>query len=270
MSLAGLYTGATWPSFQTGVNPARSGVYSWMQLKPGSYEQYRCLAGDQLKREPFWTHLSRAGRNVTVLDIPLSGLTENLNGVQSVEWGAHDAQYGFLTWPPSARAARSRPIRTPPACAKSATPIATPRLHRVPRSVAARHQHQNTAHKAHSSPRRLEFLRSGLQREPLRGPPVLAYTRPSHPRHDPAQARAVGDPLKDVYVAIDAAIGEVLEEIDDDTTVIVLASHGMGYKYGPQILLDHILLALTSRRRPGMISVPRSGGRDCATISIRC
>src|SRR5689334_16439442 len=98
-SLPGLYTGATWPSFQTGVNPARSGVYAWMQLAPGSYEPYRCLTGEALRREPFWTWMSRAGRKVTVLDIPLSGLTRDLHGVQLVEWGAHDAQYGFMTWP---------------------------------------------------------------------------------------------------------------------------------------------------------------------------
>ena len=67
---------------------------------------------------------------------------------------------------------------------------------------------------------------------------------PSHPRHDPEQARVVGDPLKDVYVAIDAAIGEILKDVDGETTVIVLASHGMGYKYGAQILLDQILLRL--------------------------
>jgi len=58
------------------------------------------------------------------------------------------------------------------------------------------------------------------------------------------QARRVGDPIKDVYVAIDAAIGEILKDVDGDATVIVLASHGMGYKYGPQILLDQILLRL--------------------------
>ena len=99
MSLPGLFTGSTWPSFQTGVNPARSGVYSWMQVAPGSYEPYRCLTGDRLARKPFWQHLSDAGRRVTILDVPLSGLTEGLNGVQTVEWGAHDAQYGFTTWP---------------------------------------------------------------------------------------------------------------------------------------------------------------------------
>ena len=54
MSLPGVFTGATWPSFQTGVNPAKSGVYSWMQLEPGSYGPYRCLTGERLKRKPFW------------------------------------------------------------------------------------------------------------------------------------------------------------------------------------------------------------------------
>src|SRR5205085_4997187 len=33
-------------------------------------------------------------------------------------------------------------------------------------------------------------------------------------------------------------------EVDADTTVVVLASHGMGYKYGAQFLLERILLTL--------------------------
>src|SRR5262249_29630090 len=74
---------------------------AWMQLKPGTYEQIRCLTGETLKCQPFWNHLSRAGRRVTVLDVPLSAVTEHLNGTQVVEWGTHDKQYGLSTWPPS-------------------------------------------------------------------------------------------------------------------------------------------------------------------------
>src|SRR5688572_14740956 len=244
MSLPGLYTGATWPSFQTGVNPARSGVYSWRQLKPGSYEQYRCLAGDQLKREPFWMHLSRAGRKVTVLDIPLSGLTENLNGVQSVEWGAHDAQYGFQTWPPAlAREIEGRFGRPP-----------LREVCNADRDTQGFVEFRDQLLQGINVKTRLtkHFLRRDdwnffaqvFCESHCVGHQCWHIHDPSHPRHDPAQARVVGDPLKDVYVAIDAAFGEILKEIDERTTVIVLASHGMGYKYGPQILLEQILLRL--------------------------
>ena len=244
MSLPGVYTGATWPSFQTGVNPARSGVFSWMQLKPGSYELYRCLTGEQLKREPFWSHLSRAGRRVTVLDIPLSGLTENLNGVQLVEWGAHDAQYGFKTWPPPlAREIEARfgrhPLREICNADRNTQGFAEFRDQLL---YGIKVKTQITRHFLHQSD--WNFFAQVFSESHCVGHQCWHIHDPSHPRHDAAQASVVGDPLKAVYVAIDAAIGEVLKEIDEETTVIVLASHGMGYKYGPQFLLDRILLAL--------------------------
>jgi predicted AlkP superfamily phosphohydrolase/phosphomutase len=54
----------------------------------------------------------------------------------------------------------------------------------------------------------------------------------------------VGDPVKDVYMAIDRGMGRILEGLEDETTVIFLAGHGMGPKYQAQFLLDSILLRL--------------------------
>ena len=74
-----IFVGGIWPSFYTGVNPAKHGIHSLVQLRAGSYEFYRCYTGENVKRTPFWTFLSRAGRRVAVLDIPLSGITKELN-----------------------------------------------------------------------------------------------------------------------------------------------------------------------------------------------
>ena len=49
---------------------------------------------------PFWSHLSRAGRRVAILDVPLTRIDPSINGLQVVEWGGHDSVYGFQTWPP--------------------------------------------------------------------------------------------------------------------------------------------------------------------------
>ncbi|MGH7783845.1 MAG: hypothetical protein ACREO5_08425, partial [Candidatus Binatia bacterium] len=80
--------------------PAQTGIYCWEQLIPGTYEHFRCRTHENFKAEPFWQFLSRAGRRVAVLDVPLSPYSKDLNGIQLVEWGAHDAQYGFMTSPP--------------------------------------------------------------------------------------------------------------------------------------------------------------------------
>ena len=99
VSVEGLYEGSTWPSFYTGVNPARHGFHRLVQIEPGTYEFHRRYPGEFIKREPFWNRLSRAGRRVAILDVPLTGISEGLGGIQTVEWGSHDAVYGFQAWP---------------------------------------------------------------------------------------------------------------------------------------------------------------------------
>jgi predicted AlkP superfamily phosphohydrolase/phosphomutase len=81
---------------------------------------------------------------------------------------------------------------------------------------------------------------------------------PTHPWHNEEIARFVGDPVKDVYVAIDAAMGQILAEVDDDTTVVFLAGHGMGPKYQAQFLLDQILLRLGVAKAPKVNPLPQA------------
>jgi predicted AlkP superfamily phosphohydrolase/phosphomutase len=73
---------------------------------------------------------------------------------------------------------------------------------------------------------------------------------PAHVRHDPALAREVGDPIRDVYVAIDAAVGEILDGLKPGTTAVVFGSHGMRSHYGATFLLDDMLRRLENPRAP--------------------
>jgi predicted AlkP superfamily phosphohydrolase/phosphomutase len=75
---------------------------------------------------------------------------------------------------------------------------------------------------------------------------------PSHERHDAALAARIGDPVRDVYVAIDAALGELIEAAGPDADVFVLGSHGMRSHYDATFMLDAILKRI---ERPGT-SVP--------------
>jgi len=54
---------------------------------------------------------------------------------------------------------------------------------------------------------------------------------------------AIGDPLRPVYGAIDAAIGDVIADAGD-ALVLVLVAHGMSYWYGANFLLRDILFRL--------------------------
>ncbi|MGC8764255.1 MAG: alkaline phosphatase family protein, partial [Acidobacteriota bacterium] len=59
----------SWSSFMTGVNPARHGIYGFMDLKPGTYQMY-FPSYPHLKAAPLWDTLGRRGKRSVVLNLP--------------------------------------------------------------------------------------------------------------------------------------------------------------------------------------------------------
>jgi predicted AlkP superfamily phosphohydrolase/phosphomutase len=242
--LEGFFIGSTWPTLYTGVTPARHGLQWPEQLEPGTYRQRRMADLGLVRRETLWGSASRAGRRVAVLDVPMAPPEPDLNGIQIVEWGGHDSVYGFLTSPPElARDVVSRYGSHPAGPSCDGTRLSAG-------------DHREFVDSLLMGIERKKALTLDVWRKEAWDLFVQVFTEahccghqcwhlhdPSHPAHDPAVAEAVGDPLRQVYVAIDEAVGAILEEAGD-STVIVLAAHGMSYWYGAQFLLQKILVSL--------------------------
>jgi len=124
-SVPGLFVGATWPSFYTGQHPGRHGVYWLDRLLPGTYRTQRVRARDLGRCPAVWDVLSAAGRSVAVLDVPLTRLSPGIAGTQVVEWGVHDAAFGFRTAPRALGRALRRNPGPHPAPARCDAPART-------------------------------------------------------------------------------------------------------------------------------------------------
>jgi predicted AlkP superfamily phosphohydrolase/phosphomutase len=238
----GLFVGAVWPCFWTGLSPARHGRYAYRQLRPGSYEFFVPTPSDTRGRA-FWETLSEQGRRVAIIDVPKTSPASRLNGIQLVDWGTHDPELGFVTLPLSlATDLESRfgphPVPTCDAKGRSASEFTALRDGLV-RGAALKAR--MAAHLLAQGP--WDLFVSVFAESHCAGHQFWHVHDPTHPRHDPDLARALGDPIRDVYAAIDAGIGSLLAQAGDDTTVLVLASHGMGPHYDGSYLLDRILAA---------------------------
>lgn len=267
----GVFVGAIWPCLYTGVNPARHGCHSWQQLRPGTYDLYRFYAGDSVRREPFWNQLGRAGKRVAIVDVPLTGPSRDLNGIQVVEWGSHDPEHGLRTWPPSlARDLEARFGRHPTEGNCNAERGLREHLEyrdRLVRGVAGKTR--LSAYLYQQEP--WDFFATVYSESHCVGHQCYHLHDPTHERHDAAIARRVGNPIADVYRSIDAGLGQLMEALDEDTTLLVLASHGLGPHYDGCFLLPTILqrLGLTdgsdqlARQRAFMIK------NNCVSGAIR-
>lgn len=267
-SIDGFTVGSTWPSWYTGVTPARHGLHYLVQLKPGTYDLYRPADERLVKRDAVWSHLSRAGRRVAVLDVPLSAIDPSLNGVQTVEWGGHDAVFGTRSHP---KDLARRIIAT-----VGAHPLATPcdaigRTTEEYRAFVAR----LVAGVRLKAQWTVDLLAQGgwdlfiqvFSEAHCAGHQCWHVHDPTHPAHDARIANSIGDPLRSVYGAIDAGIGQVLERAGD-SRVLVLSLHGMSHAFGAQFLLRDLLVHL-GVTQPSPSAAPRNLVRARAVDGLR-
>ncbi len=255
----GLFVGTLWSTFFTASTAATTGFYCWEEIVPGSYEK-RLTTPTSIRGIPFWETVSRAGRRVAVLDVPHSRAQAPLNGVQVSEWGCHDRHFGLRSHPPDLASeviARFGPhpiLGSDPFAVREWAP--DDYLFRERGLRSGDEERQLLAGLLAGAEAKTRLSRSILDDGPwdlfvsvwaeshCSGHQSWHVRDPDHPRHDPELLRSMGDPLQQIYRRMDAALGEHLAAVDDETTVLVLLSHGMGPHYDATHLLPEILRRL--------------------------
>lgn len=244
----GFYVGAVWPSFFTGLSPSRHGRYCYRQIRSGSYE-ITSFRASEIKAEPFWAGLDRLGKRVAVIDVPKTFLCNDFNGLQIVDWGTHDPDpAGFCASPPSVgEEIISRFGRDPVGiCDRKRTSAAQFELLRD--QLVQRVEIKTDLSRYFLDRGEWDLFLTVFSESHCVGHQCWHLHDVSHPRHDPMIAGSIGDPIKDVYRATDAAIGALLKHVGSETDVVVLASHGMGPHYDATFILGEMLERIEKMR----------------------
>jgi predicted AlkP superfamily phosphohydrolase/phosphomutase len=247
----GFGSGALWPCVSTGVTPAKHGRYFYKQLNPATYQVER-FEPSSYCATPIWDAMSAAGRRVALFDVPQAGLAETLNGIQIVDWLVHDVVYGrVLAQPPELAEEITEKFGTDPVPKCDRPGGRTGAEHALLRDQLVARVRQRTDCTLHHLEREPWDLLITTFAEPhCVGHQSWHLRDPEHPMYDAATAREVGDPVRDVHVAIDAAIGRIAAAAGEDADVIVLSVTGMQSNYGGNHLLDEILRRLERREAP--------------------
>jgi len=244
----GLYVGAVWPSFYTGLSPANHGRYCYRQMVPGTYDIVD-INSTQVNGTPLWSYLSDANKRVAVVDVPKSPPPEPLNGLHIADWGTHDPEFEFKTFPHDLKddvytrfgidhIGNCNAFRTNESEFLSFQNLLKDRVRR--RAALTNYI---------LSKGEWDCLFTVFSESHCVGHQCWHLHDTSHIRHDSKVASAIGDPIKAIYAEIDAAIGSILKNIDLTVTrVIILASHGMQAHYDATFLLEDILRALEGKR----------------------
>jgi len=213
-------TSPAWPSFMTGKNPGRHGVFDFIRPRGGRFDM---VNASQIDGRMIWEYLSDAGLTCGVLNVPVTYPPRPIKGY--LVPGLLSPDQGKTTWPPDflqPYEAELGPYRLTPRVQYKAGNedefIAD--LHNLIETQARyalrlMHDHPTDFTMVH-------FLATDIGQHAL-----WKHHDPTHPMHNPALAARYGHALREIYARLDSVIGQMMELVPE-ATVIVMSDHGFG------------------------------------------
>ncbi|HUP00990.1 MAG TPA: alkaline phosphatase family protein [Gemmatimonadota bacterium] len=248
---------SAWPTIYTGATPGRHGMYHAYQIRAGEQTVHRTEA-ESCALPPFWKFLDDAGRKCLVMDAFMDYPLDGFGGIQILEYGtwtwfSDPAASPKKVWKEILR--RFGPYPAPEHTRVLAVP--EPARFRDQLVAGARVKGEITRWLLREKPWEMAFVTFG---EPHGGGHYLWHVSDAEfPNHPPDGVPGAENALRDVYRAVDAAIGEILREVDDSTTVLVTSGDGMGPNYSGSHLMPEVLNRLGLLYSGGVGSDDREG-----------
>ncbi len=223
-----------WTSFMTGVNPGKHGILHPVIVKGNSYAPAPVNSGD-IRVRTMWDHLSDAGVDQVVINVPVTYPPMSLRGVliSSILTPSLEHQW---TYPEELGGEILREVGG--------------------YIIDARHdwrKKKETMSETEECIRLRKETALHLMRSRPWGVFCVVFTSldriqhcfwgdrdPDHPGHNPADAKEFGDAFERAYRMLDVALGELVGEAGPETDIIMVSDHGTGplhYNFRVNLLL---------------------------------
>ena len=234
-------TAPAWTTFATGQNPGKHSVFDFIQplaassphregrTPPlvgggGGGSPFDLVNSSSIRAPTLWQIISEAGRKAGVMNVPVTYPPVPINGF--VITGMLSPVGGNFTYPADLLdryAGQIKPYRIAPHVQYkpgNETAFTADLLDLVERRGEYALQLM--------SDYPYDFLMFHFLSTDTMQHAFWKFVDPTHPRYDPQAAARFGPALKQVYRRIDGFIGQMLDRILEETTVIVMSDHGFG------------------------------------------
>ena len=259
-------TPTAWSSFLTGVNPGKHGIFSYQKRfygeRPYSVSPLNSL---DMKKEPLWQTLSRHGKKVDFINVPMSFPPQKVNGNMITGMMTPSTASRF-TYPDSLETKLSQrgiDYRIDLKINKDLNQIedksfqehyfgdeATRFFDDLYDLTKIRYEAVSYLIKEHS----WDFFMSVF----------VGMDRIQHFLWDSLESglskgNRISEKIFEYYHCLDEIIGNMIREVDDNTTVIIMSDHGFG-RYKGDFLINRLLIDL------GVFKVKENKHRAISTL----
>jgi len=246
-----------WTSFMTGKNPGKHGIFGFRKQLPGSY-RHEFVNGGMVASQKIWDILSESGKQVVVMNVPLTYPPSPVNGclVSGMDTPGTDSNF---TYPPELKQELME--------VTNGQYVITVHLGGYLTSDRKREKAvQKLLHMAEQrTTAALHFLKTRSWDFA-----AVKYDIPDQAHHyfwkymnRDGEGR-FDHAIYRVYLKLDEILDRFLKEMDDRTVLILVSDHGGGPHSGKVVYVNEWL------RRQGLLSAPFNGrngrGRNVAPV----
>lgn len=214
-----------WPAFMTGKNAGKHGCVWWLKRDSAGRLDRIPIDARSVEGDTLWSYLSSLGKRVIVQNVPVTYPVEPVNGVLISGLLTPRTAQDFV-YPPELKAEVDRAVggyRVYPRgnYARGREQIFLDAL------IGNIQQHTQAAdYLLKTQPWDFFILVLGPTDEGAHK--YWHYQDPQHHLYKASEAAKFGDSLQKLYMAADAAIGQLRQNLGPNDTLIVMSDHGFG------------------------------------------
>lgn len=229
-------TSPAWVSMMTGVNPGKHGIFFFLDKLHNNAKTGRPLGSGDIKFPPLWSVLSKEKKDVIFINVPFTYPPMEVNGIVISGMFVPNSAT-VVSYPPDVYTDLVNKLGT--------YEIDDWSLETVGANRSKKSIHYNKILKGISlvtevTEKRKKATLLLLEKKPWDFAMVVftsidrlqhffwKFMNPSSDGRDPDLSKKYSSVIYDGYRQLDKAIGEIMEKVGKDTTVIIVSDHGFG------------------------------------------
>ncbi len=219
------YTSCAWPSFLTGKNPGKHGVFYFLSPKKDSYKG-EIVSAKSIRTTTLLKILSIKGKRIGVVDIPLTFPPEEVNGflVSGMPIPSHES---IFTYPPELHTELIRECGEFLMEDDVIKPFYAGNLIETIKMLYKYAENRKKVALYLLSKYKYDFFMIVFRGVDIIQHYGLRYENKTYCKKHPDEAKKYGYLVTQYYEVIDAACGEILQTIDKNCQVIIMSDHGI-------------------------------------------
>lgn len=246
-------TGPAWVSFATGKNPGKHGFYNFLIRTPGEYKT-KLLNAKDIKCKTLWEILSIAKKKIAVLNVPVTYPLRKINGVMISGMLTPSINSNF-TYPPQFKQEIFNLIPDYKIAVKiqySDNPL---QRETFLKEIISTLDKRVKLFKYLFNTKKWGFLMVHFIATDTIQHSFWKFIDKNHPLYKDESDQQYKNAILNIYKKVDEFLNWLLENIDNNTTIILMSDHGFGPLY-KNLYLNNWLRSkgyLSYKRNPARI-----------------